>query len=96
MYVYELKANLCSYFNKHCRIKVSSLKARPKGSMGSSLFIFRGTTGKMESNKPFLDLNDFVSENRKCLLRQNTIPFQYTHRVQFLTVSFRVVQALSL
>ena len=48
----------------------------------------------MKSNKAFLDLNDFVSENRKCWLQQNTILFQYTHRVQFLTVSFRVVQAL--
>ena len=49
---------------------------------------------KMKSNKPFLELNDFVSEKRKCLLQQNMILFQYTHRVQFLTVSFRVLQAL--
>ena len=62
--------------------------------MGSSKFTFGGATGKMKSNKPFLDLNDFVSENRKCLLQQNMILFQYTHRVKFLTVSFRVVQAL--
>ena len=33
----------------------------------------------MKSNKPFLDLNDFVSENRKCLLQQNMIPFHYNY-----------------
>ena len=42
----------------------------------------------------FLKLKQFRFENRKCLLQQNMVLFQYTHRVQFLTVSFRVVQAL--
>ena len=40
------------------------------------------------SNQPFSNYNDFVSDNTKYLLTQNLIPLQYTHPAQFLTVSF--------
>ena len=53
-------------------------------------FIEKSIPEQKNSNVPSLDLNNFVSDNRKCLLMPNLIPSQCTHRAQFLTVSFRL------